>query len=124
MQDSSNRKRNMGDRKEKGVLPYREAREEEDEKHLHPLQLDVITRAVELWSNPSETVLTPFMGVGSEICSALMSGRRGIGCELKPSYYQQAVKNIDDVLANGRHDETGQELMSFGDEIMDEVEAQ
>lgn len=110
---------NIGERGDKGVLPYREAREEEDEKHLHPLQLDVITRAVELWSNPGETVLTPFMGVGSEVCGALMNGRRGIGIELKPSYYSQAVRNIEDILANGWHDETGQELMAFeDDEVM------
>jgi DNA modification methylase len=108
---------NMGDRKEKGVLPYREAREEEDEKHLHPLQLDVITRAVELWSNPSETVLTPFMGVGSEVCASLMSGRRAIGCELKPSYYRQAVRNVDEVEKNGWHDDSGQEMLSFREEF-------
>jgi DNA modification methylase len=111
---------NLGDRKEKGVLPYREAREEDDEKHLHPLQLDVITRAVELWSNPTETVLTPFMGVGSEVCAALMSGRRAIGCELKPSYFMQAVNNVEFVLANGWHDESGQEIMSYGDELIEE----
>jgi DNA modification methylase len=86
---------NVGERGDNGVLPYREAREEEDERHLHPLQLDVITRAVELWSNPGEIVLTPFMGVGSEVYAALVNGRRGIGIELKPSYYQQAVKNLD-----------------------------
>ena len=76
------------------VLPYREARDEEDEKHVHPLQLDVIERCIHLWSNPGETVLTPFMGVGSEVYSALRLGRRGIGIELKPSYYRQALKNI------------------------------
>lgn len=76
------------------VLPFRESRDEEDEKHVHPLQLDVIERAVILWSNPGETVLTPFMGVGSEVYGAVMNGRRGIGVELKPSYYRQAVKNL------------------------------
>jgi len=75
------------------VLPYREARESEDEKHVHPLQLDVIDRCLVLWSNPGESVLTPFMGVGSEVYSAVKNGRRGIGVELKPSYYRQAVKN-------------------------------
>lgn len=84
-----------------GVLPYREARDEEDEKHLHPLQLDVIERACVLWSNPGDTVLTPFMGVGSEVCGALMNGRRGIGIELKPSYFRQAVKNVEAVLQHG-----------------------
>ena len=76
------------------VLPYRDARDEEDEKHVHPLQLDVIDRCLALWSNPEETVLTPFMGVGSEVYSAVCAGRRGIGIELKPSYYRQAVKNM------------------------------
>lgn len=77
------------------VLPYREARDSEDEKHVHPLQLDVIDRILTLWSNPGETVLTPFMGIGSEVYASVAMGRRGIGMELKPSYYRQAVKNID-----------------------------
>ena len=77
------------------VLPYRECREQDDEKHVHPLQLDVIERCVVLWSNPGEVVLTPFMGVGSEVYGAVLNGRRGIGAELKPSYYKQAVKNIE-----------------------------
>jgi len=76
------------------VLPYRDARDAEDEKHLHPLQLDVIERCVVLWSNPGETVLTPFMGVGSEVYVPVELGRRGIGIELKPAYYRQAVKNL------------------------------
>lgn len=76
------------------VLPYRPARTEEDEKHVHPLQLDVIDRALVLWSNPGERVLTPFMGVGSEVYGAVQAGRFGIGVELKPSYYRQAVKNL------------------------------
>jgi DNA modification methylase len=76
------------------VLPYREARDEEDERHVHPLQLDVIDRAIVLWSNSGERVLTPFMGVGSEVYGAVSSGRVGIGIELKPSYYRQALKNL------------------------------
>jgi DNA modification methylase len=76
------------------VLPYREARDEEDEKHVHPLQLDVIERAITLWSNPGETVLTPFMGVGSEVYGAVRLGRKGIGVELKGAYYRQALKNM------------------------------
>jgi hypothetical protein len=76
------------------VLPYKESRDEEDEKHVHPLQLDVIERCVTLWSNPGETVFTPFMGVGSEVYGAVRLGRRGIGAELKPSYYRQAVANL------------------------------
>lgn len=77
------------------VLPFRPARDDEDEKHVHPLQLDVIDRALVLWSNPGDKVLTPFMGVGSEVYSAVRNGRFGIGAELKPSYYRQAVKNLE-----------------------------
>ena len=77
------------------VLPYIDARDPDDEKHVHPLQLDVIDRIVTLWSNPGDAVLTPFMGVGSEVYSAVALGRRGIGIELKPSYYRQAIRNLD-----------------------------
>ena len=77
------------------VLPYQEARDADDEKHVHPLQLDVIARAIELRSNPGEVVFTPFMGVGSEVYQAVCMGRRGVGCELKPVYYRQAVKNLE-----------------------------
>ena len=76
------------------VLPFKESREEQDERHLHPLQLDVIERCCELWSNPDESVLTPFMGVGSEVYGAVANGRRGIGIELKATYYRQAKKNV------------------------------
>ncbi len=79
------------------VLEYREGKEEDDEKHVHPLQLDVIHRLVELYSNPKEVVLTPFMGVGSEVFGAVNIGRKGIGIELKPSYFKQAIKNLKDV---------------------------
>ncbi len=76
------------------VLPFREARGEEDEKHIHPLQLDVIERCLTLWSNPGERVLTPFMGVGSEVYAAVVKARRGVGVELKDSYYRQALRNL------------------------------
>lgn len=79
------------------VLPFREGKDEDDEKHVHPLQLDVIERACILWSNEGEKVFTPFMGVGSEVFAAVELGRKGIGVELKPSYYRQAVKNLDAV---------------------------
>lgn len=79
------------------VLPFKPARDQEDEKHVHPLQLDVIDRALVLWSNPGETVLTPFMGVGSEVYSAVRAGRRGIGIELKPAYYRQALMNLQTI---------------------------
>lgn len=76
------------------VLPFKQAKDDNDEKHVHPLQLDVIDRALVLWSNPGEAVLTPFMGVGSEVYSALRADRRAIGVELKPTYFRQAVKNV------------------------------
>jgi DNA modification methylase len=76
------------------VLPFREARDEEDEKHVHPLQLDVIDRALVLFSNPGECVLTPFMGVGSEVFEAVRLERFGLGIELKRSYYRQSLRNL------------------------------
>jgi len=76
------------------VLPFRDSREDDDEKHVHPLQLDVIDRCVSLWSNPNEVVLTPFMGVGSEVYSPVSQGRKGIGIELKESYFKQAKINL------------------------------
>jgi DNA modification methylase len=93
-----------------GVLPYREAREEEDEKHLHALQLDVIERCVELWSNPGETVLTPFAGVGSEVYQAVRCGRRAVGIELKPSYFKQALIHLDKVMVRQDEDQTEMEF--------------
>lgn len=80
------------------VLPYRQAREDDDEKHCHPLQLDVIERGLVLWSNQDEVILTPFMGVGSEVYQALKCNRKAIGIELKSSYYHQAKKNIETVM--------------------------
>lgn len=82
------------------VLPFKESKEEDDEKHVHPLQLDVIERIIELYTNPNEVVLTPFMGVGSEVYTALKRGRKAIGIELKTSYFKQSVRNlasVDDV---------------------------
>jgi hypothetical protein len=79
------------------VLPFKESRDEEDEKHMHPLQLDVIHRCLQLWSNPGERMFTPFMGVGSEVYEAVSTGRFGIGAELKSSYYRQAVQNLETV---------------------------
>lgn len=76
------------------VLPFREAKEEEDERHVHPLQLDVIERCLVLWSNPGETVLDPFAGVGSTGYAAVCQGRRAVLIELKASYYRQALKNL------------------------------
>ncbi len=76
------------------VLPYKESRDPDDERHVHPLQLDVIERCLILWSNPGEVVFTPFMGVGSEVYAAVRNGRRAVGIELKPAYYRQAQKNV------------------------------
>ena len=76
------------------VLPYKESRDSEDEKHVHPLQLDVIERFVLMRTNPGEVVLTPFLGVGSEAYGAVINKRKAIGFELKPSYFRQAVKNM------------------------------
>ena len=76
------------------VLPYEESRDTDDEKHCHPLQLDVIERAVILGSNEHEIVFTPYMGVGSEVFGAVINNRKGIGAELKATYYRQAVRNL------------------------------
>lgn len=79
------------------VLKYKESKDEDDEKHVHPLQLDVIDRIVELYSNTGEVVLTPFAGVGSEIFSPVSMGRKAIGIELKDTYFRQLVKNMKEV---------------------------
>ena len=79
------------------VLPFKASRDDKDEKHVHPLQLDVIERCVVLWSNPGEVVWTPFMGVGSEVYGAVVNNRKGMGAELKSSYYKQSVKNMEKV---------------------------
>ena len=82
------------DIRQTNTLNAKVAREADDEKHLCPLQLDVIERACVLWSNPGEVVFTPFMGVGSEVYGAVMNGRKGMGVELKTAYYNQAVRNL------------------------------
>ena len=79
------------------ILPFRDSREDDDEKHVHPLQLDIIDRIIELYSNPGEVVLTPFMGVGSEVFSPVSLGRKAIGIELKDSYFKQAKLNMIEV---------------------------
>lgn len=78
------------------VLPYKEGKDDDDEKHVHPLQLDVIERMVVLRSNEGETVFTPFMGVGSETYGSIINGRKAIGVELKDTYFRQAVKNMSE----------------------------
>lgn len=76
------------------TLQYRSARDDKDEKHICPLQLDVIARSIELWSNPGDIVFSPFAGIGSEGYQAIKMGRRFVGVELKESYYQTAVNNL------------------------------
>jgi DNA modification methylase len=83
------------------VLNVKVAREEKDERHLCPLQLDLIERAIRLWSNPGDTVFSPFMGIGSEGWTAIKAGRRFVGSELKPAYFRQAVKNVSEAEAAG-----------------------
>lgn len=93
------------------VLPFRDSKEDDDEKHVHPLQLDVIDRLVELYSNPGEVVLTPFMGVGSEVYSPVSLGRKAIGIELKDSYYKQAKINLSHALSRFEREIEQQELL-------------
>jgi hypothetical protein len=81
------------------TLQYRAGRDEKDELHISPLQLDVIERCIDLWSNPGDTVLTPFLGIGSEVYSAVQMGRKGVGIELKPSYFAQAKRNMEGAAA-------------------------
>ena len=85
------------DIRETNTLNARVAREQADERHIAPLQLDFIERVVRLWSNPGELVLTPFAGIGSEVYTAVRLGRRGIGIELKPSYWRTAVDTMRDL---------------------------
>ncbi len=101
------------------VLPYKETKQGEDERHMHPLQLDVIERVVTLRSNPGETVLTPFMGVGSEVYGAVSLGRKALGVELKPTYYRQAKKNLQKLMDLGPGGE--QETLLDGIELEAEV---
>jgi len=100
------------------VLPFRDSREEDDEKHVHPLQLDVIDRIVELYSNEGEVVLTPFMGVGSEVYSPVSMGRKAIGIELKDSYFKQARINLE--LASKRFE--GEGLAAKQVSLIDDME--
>lgn len=76
------------------TLQRESAREDKDERHIAPLQLEVVERAIDLWTNPNDLVLTPFMGIGTEAFVAVKMGRRGVGVELKPSYFVQAVANL------------------------------
>lgn len=85
------------DIKETNTLNARVSRDDADERHICPLQLDFIERCIRLWSNKGETVLSPFAGIGSEVYTAVKLGRVGVGCELKPSYWQTACNNLRDL---------------------------
>lgn len=91
------------------TLQYRSAREHEDERHIAPLQLEVIRRCIRLWTNPNDIVLSPFAGIGSEGYVSIQEGRRFVGAELKESYYRQAERNLRDVV------NVGQQVMHLGD---------
>jgi DNA modification methylase len=91
------------------VLSFKECREPDDERHMHPLQLDVVERIAILRSNPGEKIFTPFMGVGSEVYGAVLNGRRGIGVELKSAYYSQAVRHMD----QAAHEPNGEQIEMF-----------
>jgi len=104
------------------VLPFRDSKEEDDEKHVHPLQLDVIDRIVELYSNPGEVVLTPFMGVGSEVYSPVSLGRKAIGVELKDSYFKQAKINLS--MADKRFSSDGALQLNLIDDAPTEAESE
>lgn len=84
------------------VLPFLAAKDSDDQRHICPLQLQVIERMVALWTHPSDTVFTPFMGVGSEVYVAVKNGRRAVGCELKERYYMQAIRNLHSLRQTGR----------------------
>jgi len=92
------------------VLQFKSAKEDDDEKHVHPLQLDVIDRLVSLYTNPKEVVFTPFMGVGSEVFSPVSMGRKAIGIELKDSYFKQAILNMKEAERRFKEDVKQPEL--------------
>lgn len=103
------------------VLPFKPGKEKDDERHVHPLQLDVIERAVMLRTNPGETVFTPFLGVGSEAYGAVSLGRKALGTELKASYFRQAEKNLSNCHPPDRESITTQSnLMDLLDSTEDQ----
>jgi DNA modification methylase len=97
------------DIRESNLLEYKKGSEEEDEKHVTPTQLDVMDRLIDLYSNKGETVLTPFMGIGTEVYGAVSMGRKAIGIELKDSYFNQAIMNLKNV--KNRFNEVVQESL-------------
>lgn len=99
------------DIKQSNTLNGKIARVEEDERHICPLQLEIIKRCIELWTNPNDIVLDPFAGIGSTPYVALRMGRRGLGIELKESYYKQAVINCTDALEEPRIEDLDGEII-------------
>lgn len=93
------------------TLQFRSARANEDERHICPLQLDVIKRCLQMWSNPGDVVISPFAGIGSEGYVSIELGRKFVGIELKPSYFEQAAKNLKAAEPNGK----GKQVSLFGD---------
>lgn len=93
------------------VLEFRNAKDEDDQKHICPLQLDLIERCMALWSAPGDVVLSPFMGIGSEIYVAVKNGRKGVGIELKGKYFKQARKHLKglDTLREGGRKKLGED---------------
>jgi DNA modification methylase len=96
------------DVREGNVIPYHDSKEEDDEKHVTPTQLDVIDRLVDLYSNPNEIVFSPFAGVGTDIFSPVSMGRKAIGIELKDSYYKQAILNMKEAEKRFKQNNTKQ----------------
>ena len=96
------------DIREGNVVHFQDSKEEDDEKHVTPTQLDVLDRIVDLYSNPGEIVFSPFMGVGSDVFSPVSMGRKAIGIELKDSYYKQAILNLKE--AEKRFKESNKQL--------------
>jgi len=101
-------------------LTYKEARDPDDDRHVCPLQLDIVTRAVIMYTNANEIVLTPFMGIGTEVFGAVINDRRSIGIELKESYFNQAVKNIEETKHYKDHED---DLFSCVDDDIEEPDA-
>jgi len=86
------------------TLNVRQAREDKDERHICPLQLGVIERCLELWSNPGDLVLSPFGGIGSEGYQCILQGRRFLGMELKPRYWEVACRNLERAVGTAKND--------------------
>lgn len=98
------------DIRRKRMLPHRDSKEKPEEKHVCPLQLDVIERCLTLWSNLGDVMLTPFMGIGSEAYMAVRMERRPIGIELKETYYNQSIRNIESALRGDINEDVSDEI--------------